>query len=208
MQRHSEERVFEPVTGIAFDRHPMWDGKRFLLLGVGVRKVTLVNQYAIRYAIEQESGERALARWFEGEGRRHGALRGPALAEALEHDRGFWDWMLAEPMDKWVELVFRHGIAAERMRGLFRESLVRMLGAGALGRIDAVVGDLNRDLEKGEHLGIHVRASWELALDFDGLKRHVDPDLARAVLRPWLGEESLTPALKHTTAEGIARLRL
>jgi hypothetical protein len=208
MVTHVGERVTEPVTGVEFDRHPIWDAKPYLLLGIGVRKVALGNLYAIRFAVEREPAERALERWFVGEGRRHGALRGPGLAEALDHDGSFWEWMLAEPFGKWVELAFHHGIAAEHLRGLFRKSLMRILGPGAIGRIDAVVGDLDRDLQKSERLGIHVLASWQLAIDFDGRKTHVDPDIARAALRPWLGVETLTPSLRHTVAEGIARLRL
>jgi hypothetical protein len=202
------EQLTEPSSELKFEKYPAIDGKRFVCLGTGIRKRLVFKVYALVFCAEERGFEAELAKYFEGPGKAHAALRGKALAEALEDDPGFYRFLMTAPFDKAAEMVFLRGVGKDTLKETFTDSLTRALGAGEKQRVVAFVNLMESDVKENDRLSLRTGASGAIALGLgDELKQIEDAMIARAVWESYLGPSGVSPALKRSVAAGVAALR-
>lgn len=202
------ETLVEPATEVAFEANPTYQGKRFACLGTGLRKKAIFKVYAVAFCVEEAALGSQLDLWFHGPGRRHEALRGDALGEALERDPEFFDALLALPADKAVEMAFVREVSRERIKDAFTDSLVRAMGDSLRPRIEAFVGNLHRGMGKGERLVLDARVDGAVSVILSDREQDLrDEAIAKALWVPYLGRDSIMPGLKKSVAQGVAQWR-
>lgn len=188
------QQLVEPSSELKFEKAPTIDGKPYLCLGTGIRKKALFKVYAIAYCVEDAAGRAALQKQLEGSAK---------TAAQLADDPEFFKKLMAMPVDKAAEIVFVRDVSKEKMKDAFDESLTKALGKGEKARIDNFTSLLDRDLKDGDHLILRTKPDGEIHVGLTGnLKTVKDPLLAGAVWMPYLGPDSVAPALKKSVAEG------
>jgi len=201
------DQLLEPSSELKFEKAPTVDGKPYLCLGTGIRKKAIFRVYAMVFCVEDAAGRAEIAKWFEGAGKKHAALKGDALAEALAEDGGLFKHLMTMPVARYAELIFVRDVSREKMRDAFVESLTRSLGTSEKARIDRFVGLLERDIKEKEHLKIRTGTGGEIEVALDQPKALTDEKLAGAVWEAYLGRNSVAPKLKESVARGVAALR-
>lgn len=203
------EELIEPASGVSFDRRPSSEGKTFLCLGAGIRKVLFWKVYAMDFCVEEANLKAELDRYFAGPGKRFADLRGGALATALGEDHGFFDYLASSDIEKRAELVFLRGSDAETVRNSFSKNLEK--GIGSAGREKAAIRDfvsaIDRDVKVGDRARFATRPG-ELAFTWGASSRTLRRGGVQvAFWSGYLGADSPLPSLKDAVAHGVAALR-
>ena len=198
-------------SGVSFEPHPSTAGTAFLCLGAGHRKYLLWNLYAMDFCAEEGKLRGELNRYFAGPGRAHANLSGKALAQALAHDQGFFDWLMATPIEKRAEMVFLRGGDAEPARNGFAKNLEKFLGSGEREKaaIHEFVSAIDRPVVSGDRAIFVTRPAGELTFFFGESTRTLKHE--RAVSAFWgayLGPDSPLGSMKEAVANGVAELRM
>ncbi len=200
------ETIVEPSSEKVFEKTPTIDGKSYICLGAGIRKKVVFKVYAMSFCLEAEAGKAELAKYFDGPGKKHGAKRGQALAEALAEDPDFFKALIDMPVDKAADMIFVRNVGAASMKETFTESLTKSLGAAEKARVDNFVNLLGQDLKDGDKLVLRTKPSGELTVGLGEPKKLTDPKLARAVWDCYFGVANPSPALREAVAKGAAAL--
>jgi len=204
------EALVEASSGVSFQRRPTIDGKPYLCLGVGLRKKLVFKGFAISFCVEEIEGKAQLARYFEREGKKHAALAGEALTDALMGDPEFFKAMIALPVAKAAELVFLRDVPVQRFKEGIEESFTRALGPGEKVRIDGFLRLLDRNFKEKDHLVLRTRPNGEITVGLGlagPLRTMTDPLLATAIWEPYLGADTNVSFLKRAVAAGVAAQR-
>ena len=200
------DRLVEPASEIAFDARPLIDGERFVCLGAGIRKKSIFKVYAVSFCLEK-AGAAQLEAWLARSGQRLAGRAG--LADALADDEAFFRELLSLGVAKAVEMAFVRDVSRDKIRAAFADSLVRVLGEGERGRVEAFVAQLQREVRSGERLTLLARPGGDITVWLSGERRVLhDEIIAGALWTPYLGTDSITPSLKRSVAQGVARLHL
>jgi hypothetical protein len=203
------EEIVEPASGVSFERRPSSEGKTFLCLGAGIRKVLLWKVYAMDFCLEEANLRSELDRYFAGPGRRFADLKGGALATALGDDRAFFDYLASAVIEKRAELVFLRGSDAETVRSSFRKNLEKGIGSaeGEKAAIRDFVSAIDRDVKAGDRARFVTRPG-ELSFTWGTSSRTLrHGGVQIAFWTGYLGPDSPLPSLKESVAQGVAALR-
>ncbi len=187
--------LVEPDTGVGFATQVEVGKESFQCLGAGVRKIFLFKVYAVAFcmpAAQAEGVERSYARSS------YPGLVGPALAQKLASDQGFFDALANSPGDKLVEMHMVRTVSRKELADAFHESLSKILPPAKVAKLVAAIPADARD---GETALIRSRGS-ELTIEIGGqLETIHDAETAQAIWRVWLGPDSVSPTLKRSIAE-------
>jgi hypothetical protein len=207
METTKRDVIVDSDTNQEYPVHPLFEGKRYRVLGVGSRKMHLLHVYSIAFAVEDDAHLAVVADYLEDPGFMHRNLRGKELAQVLAWDSRFFTALMDAPLNKAAELVFHHHVKVDRMREELAHGLERAMAPGSRERIAKLVNLVKRDLGKGERMIFRTRGNAVLWVDFDGAHEVDDEPVARAIWSIFLGPESVTASLKESIARGVAELR-
>jgi hypothetical protein len=198
-QEQTAERIREPKTGVSFSSEMTVGGDQFDCLGAGLRRVFVVNAYALAFCADDGG---ALVDEYTAQ--RYPGLGGEALEQRLAKDPAFFEAISEAPGDKVVVMRVLRDLPAERLREAFRESLANVLPPE---KVDKLLTVLTTDARKGE-LAVLRSDGERVVVDIGGRQQVVDDaDIAQKLWTVWLGPKSVTPSLKESIAERAARSR-
>jgi hypothetical protein len=200
--------LVEPSSGVAFEDRPLAEGRTYLCVGAGMRKILFWSVYAIDFCVEEGALRREMDRYFAGAGSKYASLRGQALAEALDDAPSFFDHVASMTADKRAELVFLRDAGADAVRDGFGKNLLKEMGnrGPEKAAVHDFVAVIDHDVRKGDRAVLATRAG-ELTLTWGDRSRTLRrTDVERAFWRAYLGPDSPVPSLKHSVARGVAAL--
>ena len=164
--------------------------------------------YAVAFYVDEAPLRAEVERYFSHEGRSLAALLDKALARALLADPAYTRALLSSDLDSLVEMVFVRDVSRSAIRKAMAESLLKALGEGERKRVDAFVSQLDRDLKKGDRLRMRARPGGDIVVSLETAQRTLhDEVIARALWVPYLGADSVTPALRRSVADGVAAIQ-
>jgi hypothetical protein len=187
--------IVEPSTGVRFASPVTAGGESFECLGAGVRKIFIFKVYAVAFCMppgEAQAVERSYA---------HSAypgLIGPALAEKLAGDQGFFDVLANSPGDKLVLMHMVRDVSQKQLADAFHDSLSKILPPP---KVAVLVAAIPSDARDGQTAVLRSHQG-ALSIDIGGRVQTIrDPETAQEIWRVWLGPESVSPTLKRSIAE-------
>ena len=198
------EKVAEPSTGIEFDGQKSVDGKRFTLVGVGVRKKLMVKVYAMGMYVEDVEGKRAFPSLATKAG-------GRDKAKLTEGDRA-QSFLLWGQFAKLAQLHFVRDVGADKVRGAFEEGLGEELSSKAPADVrqaaQAFLKLIDRDMKNGEELTLRTGADGKIELSTAGEAKGTvqNAKLVRALWSVWLGAKPSSKELRGELVNRIDRL--
>lgn len=186
-------------TGVRFDVTTTVGGTTYRCLGAGARKVFLFKAYAVAYCLEEAKVDEVIAPYLR---ERHPGKKGEALAEALEEDQRFYDRLAGAPGDKLVVMRVVRDISRDRIAGAFEDSLSDVLPKEKVAKLIATIPG---DAQDGQQILIHSHGS-RVVIDIAGKAKNIDDAMiAQKLWRVWLGPSGVSPSLKESIAEEVAR---
>jgi hypothetical protein len=200
----------EPSSGVSFEKHPASGANTFLCLGAGVRKYLLWRLYAMDFCVEDGKARAEIDRYFSGPGRRYAGMTGRDLAKALADDQGFFDFLVAMPIEKRAEMVFLRGGDAEKAREGFSKNLEKFLGSGDREKaaIRDFVSAIDRPVSSGDRAVFVSHPGAQLDFTFGANTRSLRHEKAeRAFWGAYLGADSPLGSMKEAVAQAVADLR-
>ena len=189
------------VKGYTFEPRLAVGGKRFVLLGAGVRKKLIADVYAMGLYVEEERARHAFpALAAKAKGRDQAKLLADGRAES------FFLW---GSFIKHAVLHFVVDVPADQVRAGFEEGLEPMLSEKALPelreRARAFVALFDRDMKEGEQIVLRTLPSGAIEVTLAGVKKEAPTDarLARAIWETWLAARPASSDLRRALVEHI-----
>ncbi len=201
MEAHAEGRqVVERATGTTFEELAGVDGKAFQALGTGVRKLALVNVYALGFYIDAAHADALVRSYIEAH---HAGLQEQALFEALRKDARFFDTLASTKHHRLVVLKMQRDVSRKQLASTIRRSLTPLLPEDKLDRLDAAI---TKGAGKGQVVKIYAVGA-KLTVDVAGEVRTIeDEEVTDNLFFVWLGTKSVTPTLREDIARRSAGL--
>jgi hypothetical protein len=184
------DSVVEPSTGQSFDSQKSVDGKRYTLLGVGVRKKFIIKVYSMALYVDEDEAKRA---WKSGGG-------DPPVFVA---GGGF---------GKVAVLHFARDVDAKKIRGAYEEGLENELSDKAPPDLkqgaQAFIAAFDQDLKEGQEIVLRTGAK-KIEISVAGSRKELPatPALSKAIWNIWLGAKPISKDLKSGLTSRIDSLK-
>jgi hypothetical protein len=173
------ETVVEPSTGHSFDDAKSIDGKRFALLGVGVRKKFIIKVYSMALYADEAEAKRA----YKSGG-------GEATA-----------FVANNPFAKLAVLRFARDVDSGKIRGAYEDGLADELSDKAPADLkqgaQAFIAAFDKDLKTGQEIVLRTTEK-KIEIDVAGSRKQLpsSPTLSKAIWNIWLGAKPISKDLK------------
>lgn len=187
--------LVDPSTSVRFATPISVGGETFTCLGAGVRKILFFKVYAVAFCMPEAQAE-AVERGYVRSA--YPGLVGPALAQELASDQGFFDALANSPGDKLVEMHMVRNVSRKQLADAFRESLSKILPPS---KVAALVAAIPSAAREGQTALIHARGDTLIIEIGSQVSTIPDRETAQEIWRVWLGPDSVSPTLKHSLAE-------
>ncbi len=191
--------VVDDSTGTRFEATTKIGRTTYRCLGAGVRKVLFFKAYAAAFCLDAQSYDRVVGAYLS---QQHAGKSGADLIRALERDRAFFEHLENADANKLVIMQLVRDVSKDRIASAFRGSLKEVLPDD---RVEKLIDTIPGDGKDGQRILLYSRGPV-LVIDIAGDAKRVEDELiARKLWRVWLGPDSVTPALKRSIAENVAR---
>jgi hypothetical protein len=174
------EPVVEPSTGQSFDDSKSIDGKRYALLGVGVRKKFIIKVYSMALYADEAEAKRA----YKSSG------GGDATTFVAGNNFG-----------KLAVLHFARDVDSAKIRGAYEEGLADELSDKAPADIkqgaQAFIAAFDKDLKSGQEIMVRT-VDKKIDIEVAGTRKQLatTPALSKAIWNIWLGAKPISKDLK------------
>lgn len=191
--------VVDDSTGTRFDETFRVGDSTYRCFGAGVRKVLFFKAYAAAFCLDARRYDAVVTAYVS---EKHAGKSGKELAKALERDGAFFEHLENSDANKLVIMQLVRDVSKDRIAGAFRSSLGEVLPED---RVEKLIATIPGDGKDGQKILLYSRGPT-LVIDIAGDAKRVDDELiARKLWRVWLGPDSVTPSLKASIAETLAR---
>lgn len=192
-------QIIDRTTGTRFDEIIQVEAKSFKCLGVGVRKLLMVNVYAVAFCVEAAHADAPVKRYIEDH---YANLRGDALFEALREDPKFFRMLAGTKANRLVVLKMRRDLSKKQLADNMRRSLRGLLSDDKLAELTAAI---TTGAKKGQIVKIYALGT-RLTVDVAGAVRVIeDEEVTAKLFFVWLGPRSVSPALREDIARRATR---
>jgi hypothetical protein len=184
------ENVVEPSTGHSFDTTKSVDGKRYALLGVGVRKKFIIKVYSMALYAEEDEAKKSYK-------------AGAGEATSFVAGGGF---------GKVAVLHFARDVDAGKIRNAYEEGLSEELSDRAPADVkqgaQAFIAAFDKDLKEGQEIMLRT-AGKKIEINVAGSKKELptSPTLSKAIWNIWLGPKPISKDLKTGLVSRIDSLK-
>jgi tetratricopeptide (TPR) repeat protein len=202
--KHTPLPYVEPVTGHAFPTYMMADGKEFVLVGVGTRKVLGFKVYAMALYIEDEAARRGFPK-LAGEA-------GGADSQTLLRSGLVPSFIIQGDFAKHAILWFARSVTAAKQRESYRDALGDDVGGKAAPEVRAAgeqfLALFDRDVKEGEEMAIHTNPDGKIGIDLGGKMKWGPTNLriAHDIWDIWLGQKPINEDLKQALISRVDTL--
>jgi hypothetical protein len=185
------ENVVEPSTGHSFDTTKSVDGKRYALLGVGVRKKFIIKVYSMALYAEEDEAKKSYK------------SAGGAEPTSFVAGGGF---------GKVAVLHFARDVDAGKIKSAYEEGLSEELSDRAPADVkqgaQAFVAAFDKDLKEGQEIVLRT-AGKKIEINVAGAKKELatSPTLCKAIWNIWLGPKPISKDLKTGLVSRIDSLK-
>lgn len=193
----------EPTTRYAFETVVTVDGRPYILVGAGARKVYGFKVYAMGLYVEDEPARRAFPRLAQQAG-------GSDHASLVRSELAYQFVVLGE-FGKLARLHFTRNVSAKETRDAYREALGEAASTKAppeLKRAAEAFLALFDDIKEGEDIIIRTTTEGQIVVEAHGQKR-VGPTnlrLTHDIWDIWLGARPISGDLKKSIVDRIDTL--
>jgi hypothetical protein len=172
------DKVVEPSTGHSFDDSKSIDGKRYALLGVGMRKKFVVKVYSMALYADEADAKRS---YKPG---------GDATS-----------FVAGTPFGKLAVLKFARDVDSGKIRSAFEDGLADELSDKAPADLkqgaQAFIAAFDKDLKNGQEIMLRT-VDKKIDIEVAGAKKQLPttPALTKAIWNIWLGAKPISKDLK------------
>lgn len=202
--RHTPLPYKEPVTGHVYQTFVTYDGREFVLVGVGTRKVFGFKVYSMAMYIEDEAARKGFPKLA---GQAGGADNETLLKSGLVP--GF---IIQGEFAKHAILRFARAVSAADQRKSYRESLGDDVTDKATPEVrkaaEAFLALFDEDVKEGEEMAIHTEPDGRVGVELHGKIKWGETNLrvVHDVWDIWLGAKPINADLKTALMSRIDSL--
>ena len=190
--------IIDEASGTKFDELALVEGEAYRSLGVGVRKLAVVQVYALAFYVEAAHAESLVSGYLQDH---HRGLHGQALFQALRKDAKFFDMLAGTRHNRMVVLKMQRDVSRKQLASTIRRSLAPLLPEEKLDKLDAAI---TKGAKKGQVVKIYA-VGTKLTVDVAGEVRIIDDEeVTRSLFYVWLGTKSVSPTLREDIARRAA----
>lgn len=191
--------VVDDSTGTRFEGTMQVGGTTYRCIGAGVRRVLFFRAYATAFCLDARRFDQVVSAYIA---EKHAGKEGADLAKALERDAAFFQHLEDANANKLVIMQLVRDISRDRIASAFQSSLSEVLPED---RVEKLIATIPGDGKDGQRILLYSLGPV-LVIDIAGDAKRVEDELiARKLWRVWLGPDSVTPSLKKSIAETLAR---
>jgi len=193
-------QIVDRATGTKFDEITKVAAESFKCLGAGVRKLMMVDVYAVAFCVEAAHADALVRGYVENH---HAGLRGDALFEALRKDPEFFGMLAGAKANRLAVLKLRRDLSKKQLADNIRRSLRGLLSGEKLDKLTAAI---TKGAKKGQTVKIYA-VGGSLTVDVAGAVRVIgDEEVTQKLFFVWLGSKSVSPPLREDIARRAAQL--
>jgi tetratricopeptide (TPR) repeat protein len=202
--RHTPLPYKEPVTGLVFDTFLMVDGKEYVLVGVGTRKVIGFKVYAMALYIEDEAARKGFTK-LAGQA-------GGADAKTLQKSGLVPGFIIQGEFGKHAIMRFTRAVSAADQRKSYREALGDDATDKATPEVRKAAEDFlalfSDDVKDGDVIEIQTDADDRVGIAIGGKKKWGPRNarIAHDVWDIWLGANPINADLKAALIDRVDTL--
>ena len=193
-------QISDRATGTRFDEITQVQAKSFKCVGAGVRKLLMVNVYAVAFCVEATLADALVKSYVEDH---YPGLQGDVLFEALRKDPKFFRMFAGAKASRLVVLKMHRDLSKKQLADNMRRSLRGLLSDKRLAELTAAI---TTGAKKGQTVKIYALGS-KLTVDVAGAVRVIDDEeVTQKLFFVWLGSKSVSPTLREDIARRAAGL--